>query len=98
MRSLKTRHLLLFPANILKNYTGNYQLSSDRKAVVKIENGKLFVIKNNGTPVELLGETDNVFFRNGDGRVRVIFIKERAGKYKMIERRAGEDLLWIQIK
>ena len=81
---------------ILTTYAGNYKLSDDRKAVVKVENGKLFVTKNNGAPVELFGETNDVFFRKGDGRVRVLFIKDSAGKFRMIERRAGEDLVWTQ--
>ena len=50
--------------------------------------------KNKSDPVELLAQTKNVFFRKGDGRVDVIFLKENNGIYKMIERREGEDLEW----
>ena len=80
--------------NILKQYTGTYQLSSERKCIVTVENGKLFVEKS-GRKTELLAQTENVFFRNGDGRVDVLFLKDEATeKYKMVERREGEDLVW----
>jgi len=80
--------------NILKQYTGTYQLSSERKCIVTVENGKLFVEKS-GKKTALLAQTENVFFRNGDGRVDVLFLKDEVtGKYKMVERREGEDLVW----
>jgi Domain of unknown function (DUF4440) len=82
--------------NILKQYTGTYQLNSERKCIVTVENGKLFVEKS-GRKTELLAQTENVFFRNGDGRVDVLFLKDAAtGKYKMVERREGEDLVWTR--
>jgi hypothetical protein len=80
--------------NILKQYAGTYQLSSEKKCIVTVENGKLFVEKS-GKKTELFAQTENVFFRNGDGRVDVLFIKDKTtGKYKMVERREGEDLVW----
>jgi Domain of unknown function (DUF4440) len=84
--------------NILKQYAGTYQLSNEKKCVVTVENGKLFAEKS-GKKAELLAQTENVFFRNGDGRVDIIFIKDEATRnYKMVERREGEDLVWAQIK
>jgi Domain of unknown function (DUF4440) len=84
--------------NTLKQYTGTYQLNSERKCIVIVENGKLFVEKS-GMKTELLAQTENVFFRNDNGRVDILFIKdETTGNYKMVERREGEDLVWAQIK
>lgn len=76
-------------STVLRRHAGHYALSSDRTCSVYVENGKLFVKKKDRPATELFAETDNVFFRKGDGRVTVIFLKDR-----MIERREGEDLVW----
>jgi len=76
-------------SNLLRRHEGNYALSSDLVCSVYVENGKLFVKKKNRPATELFAETENVFFRKGDGRVDVIFLQDR-----MIERREGEDLVW----
>jgi hypothetical protein len=82
--------------NILKQYAGTYQLSNEKKCIVTVETGKLFVEKS-GKKTELLAQTENVFFRKGDGRVDILFIKDETnGKYKMVERREGEDLVWAK--
>jgi hypothetical protein len=87
------------PVDVLSKYTGTYEMASDRNCEITVESGKLFAKKNGKNPTELLAETENVFFRNGDGRGRVIFIKNAAtNKYNMIERRAGEDVVWKQVK
>lgn len=86
-----------FPAAVLNKYTGTYQVDKDHQSIVTLKNGRLFAQKSDRDPVELLAETENVFFREGDGRVRVIFLREPGGeKYRMVERRAGEDLVWRQ--
>jgi len=81
-------------STVLKRYAGTYVLSAEKKCVVSVENGKLYVQKGKNQPQELLGETENVFFRSGDGRVNVIFRKQSDGAFLMIERREGEDLVW----
>jgi len=87
------------PESVLSKYIGTYELSADRKCMVTVDRGKLYAQKNDKAPIQLLAETENVFFKNCDGRVRVIFINNGGnGTYKMIERRAGEDLVWKQIK
>ena len=83
---------------ILKQYNGTYQLSHERKCRVYVEAGKLYAQKDEKNIQELLPETENVFFRKGDGRVNVIFLKNTDGTYQMIERREGEDLVWKQSK
>jgi len=84
--------------NVLQKYAGTYELSSYRKAFVTVENGKLFVEKS-GNKKQLLAQTESVFFRAGDGRVDILFLKDESnGKFKMIERREGEDLVWKQVR
>ena len=89
---------VMLPGSVLLKYTGTYELSEDRKCIITVDKGKLYARKNGKEVVELFAETENVFFRQGDGRIRVLFIKEGSNnKYKMIERRAGEDVVWSQI-
>jgi hypothetical protein len=85
---------IVIDSNVLKRYTGEYALTPQKKATVYVKNGKLYAKKGGSDPAELFAQTENVFFRNGDGRVDIIFMKENNGSYKMIERREGEDLVW----
>lgn len=82
---------------LLKRYEGTYGLSAERTCTVYVEGGTLFIRKGTNTPQELLAQTETVFFRQGDGRVDVIFQK-RGPSYVMIERREGEDLVWTRIQ
>jgi hypothetical protein len=84
-------------STLLKGYEGTYSVSAERTCTVYVENGKLFVRKGTNAPQELLAQTETVFFRQGDGRVDVIFQK-RANDHVMIERREGEDLVWTRIQ
>lgn len=85
---------VVIDSSILKKYSGSYALSEQRTCKVYVENGKLIVKKGTNPPIELLAQTENVFFRKDDGRVDVIFLKSADGSYKMVERREGEDLAW----
>jgi hypothetical protein len=85
-------------STILKQYTGSYYLSNERTCTVKLENGRLMVKKGESNPQELFAQTEQVFFRNGDGRVDIIFLKNDYGSFNMIERREGEDLVWKKMK
>ena len=82
------------PASVLTRYVGTYSLSEDRKCRVTVIDGKLYAEKTGREKEELLPETENVFFRKDDGRVRVIFIRDGTDSYQLIERRAGQDLTW----
>jgi hypothetical protein len=79
--------------SILERYTGMYELAADKRCAITVEDGKLIAHKTNRDPEELLAETENVFFRKNDGRVRVIF-----DRGAMIERRAGQDLNWRAVE
>jgi len=81
---------------ILKRYEGNYALAADRKCVVTVRGGVLYAQKTDRDPQALLAETENVFFRKNDGRVRVMFFRDRKSGYRMVERRAGEDVVWTR--
>ena len=82
------------PESVSIRYIGTYALSSDRKCRITVQDGKLYAEKTGREKEELLPETENIFFRQNDGRVRVIFTKDTANNYNLIERRAGEDLIW----
>lgn len=83
------------PLITLKQYEGSYALNDERKCEIFVKDGKLMAKKSNREAEELLAETANVFFRQNDGRVRVLFVKEATtNTYRMVERRAGEDLTW----
>lgn len=82
--------------SVLTQYIGTYALSGDRKCTITVQDGKLYAEKTGREREELLPETQNLFFRQNDGRVRVIFTKDTANSYNLIERRAGEDLTWKQ--
>jgi Domain of unknown function (DUF4440)/Domain of unknown function (DUF3471) len=80
-------------ASILQRYAGTYELAADKRCEITLEGGKLVAHKADRAPQELLAETENVFFRPNDGRVRVIF-----DDGTMIERRAGQDLRWRRVE
>ena len=82
------------PESVLTRYIATYALSSDRKCTIKVEDGRLYAEKTGREKEELLAETENIFFRKNDARVRVIFIKEAGTAYHLVERRAGEDVVW----
>ena len=50
--------------NILNRYVGTYALKIDRNQTVefKAENGKLYILEDNGTKTELFAERETVFF------------------------------------
>jgi len=85
-------------ASILKKYTGTYQLSEERTAVVSLLHDTLFIQKGKTPPEALLPETDNVFFRKSDSRGRKYFVMDENGQIVMRERRNGEDLVWKKVK
>jgi hypothetical protein len=82
------------PESVLARYVGTYALSGDRKCTVTVEGGKLYAEKTGREKEELLAETEDIFFRKNDGRVGVIFIRDSETIYHLIERRAGEDVVW----
>ena len=83
---------------ILRQYTGTYQLSAERMAVVSLQRDTLFIQKGKNPPEALLAETQRVFFRMSDTRGRKLFVTDEAGNMIMRERRNGQDLVWKKVK
>ena len=80
--------------SVLAGYVGTYVLSEERKCVITVEGDSLFAQKSGRPKEALLAEADNTFFWKNDGRVRVMFMKDDGERFRMIERRAGEDVVW----
>lgn len=82
----------------LQQYTGTYQLTADRLAVVSLQHDTLFIRKGKNPPEALLAETVHVFFRMSDTRGRKIFLPDGSGHMVMRERRNGQDLVWKRVE
>jgi hypothetical protein len=83
---------------ILQSYEGVYQLADDVQYTVTMKSERLYGQRTGREAVELLPETESVFFVKGQ-RGSKIFAKDEDGKtVKMIDRRSGHDLIWTWIK
>lgn len=82
---------------ILKTFTGTYQLTEGHLAVVSVSHDTLYISKNKGKEEALYAETANIYFRKSDARGRKLFVKDASGKILMLERRNGQDLVWKKI-
>ena len=84
--------------DILQSYTGTYHLADGVEYKVSFENGKLVAQRTGRPVVELLPETESVFFVKGQ-RGRKIFVKDTSGTIvKMMDRRSGNDLVWVKVR
>jgi Domain of unknown function (DUF4440) len=86
------------PVNVLKQYTGIYQLADSVTCTISILNDTLFYQRAGRTKVALLPETQNIFFRLPDTRGRKLFALDDKGVMLMRERRNGQDVVWKRIK
>jgi hypothetical protein len=78
----------------VKNFTGTYEMTENRTAVISLSGDSLFMQKNNHPREILYPETDNVFFTLNNTRGRILFMKDVSGQMLMKERRNGQDLVW----
>jgi hypothetical protein len=85
-------------SDVLKKYTGRFQLSDSTYYIVSFENDKLFGQRTGRQKEELFAETENIFFRKADTRGRKIFLKDENGRMQMLERRNGNDVAWRKIE
>jgi hypothetical protein len=85
--------------SILQNYTGTYELGQGMHCIISLKDGRLIQQKTGRPPLELLPETETVFFAKGRPYRSILFITDAAkGKViKFIERRAGNDIVWKKI-
>jgi hypothetical protein len=83
----------------LQNYTGTYELGQGMQCIITLKDGRLIQQKTGRPPLELLPETETVFFAKGRPYRSILFIMDPAkGKViKFIERRAGNDIVWKKI-
>jgi hypothetical protein len=85
--------------SILQKYTGTYELGQGMQCTITLKDGRLIQQKTGRQPLELLPETETVFFAKGRPFRSILFITDTAsGKVvKLIERRAGNDIVWKKI-
>jgi len=82
----------------LADYAGTYQLAAGITFLVYLEDGKLYGQRQGRSAQQLLGETIDVFFTREQLAHRRIFVRNGAGQViRMIDRRAGNDLVWNKI-
>lgn len=70
---------IIVDQSILQDYVGEYQISAAMKINVKIENGQLVVEIPNNPNINLLAETDSIFYTKGQF-TNVNFVKNSSGK------------------
>lgn len=82
---------------ILSDYIGTYELAPGHQMTVTAHDGKLFAQRGAGSPVQLIPESPDMFFRVGiEGRR--LFHRSADGKVdSLIDRRNNEDILWKKI-
>jgi Domain of unknown function (DUF3471) len=82
---------------ILLDYVGTYELAPGNQMTVTERGGKLFAKRGAASPVELIPESPDMFFRRGvEGRR--LFHRRANGKVdSLIDRRNNEDMLWKKI-
>jgi hypothetical protein len=83
----------------LQKYAGRYQLGDQQFYTIAVEQGKLIAQRTGREKEELLAETDDVFFRKGAPRSRILFDVDEKGKVtRMLSRREGIDVVWRRVK
>ena len=82
---------------ILSDYIGTYELAPGNQMMVTVHDGKLFAQRGVGSPVQLIPESPDMFFRAGvEGRR--LFHRSADGKVdSLIDRRNNEDMFWKKI-
>jgi hypothetical protein len=84
---------------VLASYAGTYRVSDDLAYVISFHDGGLMAQRSGRDAQALLAETDNVFFTREQPARRRIFVRDKAGKViQMIDRRAGNDLVYIKVR
>jgi ketosteroid isomerase-like protein len=87
------------PATQLAQYAGTYRLKdSEATYTVTVADGKLSATRNGRKPVVWNAEASDVFFANGDPRIRDIFQRDAQGRVTgFVERRESWDIVWEKI-
>jgi len=90
---------IALPAAQLAQYAGTYRLKgSEATYTVTVAGGKLTATRNSRKPVAWNAESSDVFFANGDNRIRDIFQRDAQGRVTgFVERRESWDIVWEKI-
>lgn len=82
----------------VKDIIGVYRLSDEVTYTIALDDSGTLTGRRSGrAPQELFRESGDVYFDNNP-RVRKIFVRTSGAVTHMIDRRAGEDLLWTKMK
>jgi hypothetical protein len=85
------------PPEVLARYVGTYRLGPSLTYVVSLEGHTLFGQRGGGERVELVPETDTVFFVAGRPG-RKLFLVEGGRTARLLDRRDGQDLVWTRVE
>lgn len=79
-----------------RDYAGIYELAPGDRALVTVEDGKLFLTRGTRPKVELIPEAADIFFRKGvEGRRLFHYANGKVDA--MIDRRNNEDIVWKRV-
>jgi hypothetical protein len=79
-----------------RDYVGTYELSAGDRAMVSVEDGKLYLQRGTRPKVELIPEAADIFFRKGvEGRRLFHYAGGKVDA--MIDRRNNEDIVWKKV-
>jgi len=86
-------------ADALAQYAGTYRLKgSDKIYFITVADGKLAATRTGRKPVTWNAEASDVFFADGDPRIRDIFRRDASGKITgFVERRESWDIVWEKV-
>ena len=90
---------ITLPAKQLIQYVGKYQLKDSAATYsLQLVDGKLIGTRETRKPAIWSAEASDVFFLNGDPRIRKIFQRSASGKVTgFVERRESWDIVWLKI-
>jgi hypothetical protein len=85
------------PDTMLKRLTGRYRLGGGVEYSVSLRDGRLFGERTGRRQEELFAESETIFF-TANPRMRKVFVLGDTGvPSRMIDRRAGIDLVWERV-
>jgi len=98
LATLKEPPAITLPPAKLEEYAGTFNLKDGSVSyTVTRKDGKLMGLRQGKPAAELLAEAPDVFFVNGQPRIRKIFQRDTAGHISgFVDRREGRDVVWTK--